>query len=48
MPHGALVIPDCPRTFGELREYLRPLDIEGIVFHHPQGMMAKIKKTDLA
>jgi hypothetical protein len=37
---------DCPRTFDGIREFMRPLDIEGIVFHHPDGRMAKVKKKD--
>lgn len=44
--HGKEVLPDCPRDFDGIREYLRPLDIEGIVFHHPDGRMAKVKKKD--
>ena len=35
-----------PRTFNELREWLRGRDIEGIVFHHPDGRMGKIKLRD--
>ena len=37
---------DAPRTFTELREYLMRKDIEGIVWHHPDGRMVKIKKKD--
>ncbi|RJQ10628.1 MAG: hypothetical protein C4551_02340 [Bacillota bacterium] len=48
------VYPDCPRTFDGLRDYLRNLEslyspghlVEGIVFHHPDGRMAKIKRKD--
>jgi len=29
-----------------LRDWIKPLDIEGLVFHHPDGRMAKIKKRD--
>ena len=39
-------LPDCPRTFDELRDYLDGLDIEGVVWHHPDGRMAKIKGRD--
>jgi hypothetical protein len=39
-------LPDVPRTFDELKEYLDGLDMEGIVFHHPDGRMAKIKLKD--
>lgn len=46
-PHGErLFDTDPPRTFEGLRAFLEPLDVEGIVFHHPDGRMAKIKKRD--
>jgi hypothetical protein len=35
-----------PRTFEGLSAWLADRDIEGIVFHHPDGRMAKIKKRD--
>ena len=38
--HGIL------RTFDGIREFMKDKDIEGIVFHHPDGRMAKIKKSD--
>lgn len=49
-----VLLPDAPRTFDEIKEYLRNLDsryrpshlAEGIVFHHPDGRMAKIKRRD--
>jgi hypothetical protein len=34
------------RTFEGLQEFLSTMDIEGLVFHHPDGRMAKIKKRD--
>jgi hypothetical protein len=37
---------DPPRTFEGLRDWLAGQDIEGIVFHHPDGRMAKIKLRD--
>jgi hypothetical protein len=37
---------DVPRTFDGLREWMKGRDIEGIVFHHPDGRMAKIKLRD--
>lgn len=37
---------DCPRTFDGIREWFKDIDIEGIVFHHPDGRMGKIKKKD--
>lgn len=45
--HGtAGEIPDVPRTYYGLQEWLRGKDIEGIVWHHPDGRMAKIKLRD--
>lgn len=49
--HGAKggpmsAIPDVPRSFDGLREWLAGKDIEGIVFHHNDGRMAKIKLRD--
>jgi hypothetical protein len=44
--HGSEVLDDCPRTFDALREYLGTSDIEGIVWHHPDGRMVKIKGKD--
>jgi hypothetical protein len=37
---------DPPRTFDGLKEWLADQDIEGVVFHHPDGRMAKIKLRD--
>jgi hypothetical protein len=44
----AQVLYDAPRTFDELRDYLTSdtLMIEGIVWRHPDGRMAKLKKRD--
>lgn len=46
VPHGDEELPDAPTQFEALREYLRPLRIEGIVWHHPDGRMAKVKRRD--
>lgn len=35
-----------PRTFDGLREWMEGRDIEGVVFHHDDGRMAKIKLRD--
>ncbi|MDE1821182.1 MAG: hypothetical protein KGJ23_07895 [Euryarchaeota archaeon] len=51
-----VVIPDVPRTFDGLREFLGNFDsryspghpAEGLVFHHPDGRMAKLKKKDFS
>ena len=34
------------RTYEGIKEFLRGMEIEGLVFHHPDGRMAKIKKKD--
>jgi hypothetical protein len=46
VPHGKAVLELCPRTFDTLREYLRDTTIEGIVWHHTDGRMVKIKRKD--
>lgn len=43
---GAKRYYDCPRDFDGLKEWFVGKDIEGIVFHHGDGRMAKIKKKD--
>lgn len=37
---------DAPRTFTEIKAWLQTADIEGIVWHHPDGRMVKIKAKD--
>ena len=45
--HGSIVIDNVPRTFEALRDWLFDNDaIEGIVWHHPDGRMVKIKRRD--
>ena len=44
--HGVEKYPDFPREFGKMAEWFLGKDIEGVVFHHPDGRMAKIKKRD--
>lgn len=46
VPHGFETLPRCPRTFAGIKEYLATYDIEGIVWHHPDGRMVKIKAKD--
>jgi hypothetical protein len=49
IPHGlpqASWVADAPRDFDGIREYLRTRNIEGIVWHHPDGRMVKIKTKD--
>lgn len=44
--HGGQVLDDCPREFEGIKAFLAAHDIEGIVWHHPDGRMAKIKRRD--
>jgi Family of unknown function (DUF5565) len=44
--HGADVLENVPRTFEGLREYFLDHQIEGVVWHHPDGRMVKIKRRD--
>ena len=46
VPHGSIQMYQDPRTFKGIRDYLQQLDVEGIVWHHPDGRMAKIKARD--
>lgn len=43
--HGDTVF-QVERTFAGLREFLAANRIEGIVFHHPDGRMCKIRRND--
>lgn len=43
--HGSEAI-NVPRTFEELALYFRSDESEGVVWHHPDGRMAKIKRRD--
>ena len=44
--HGSEVLVDAPRTYDALCSYLANKDIEGIVWHHEDGRMVKIKGKD--
>ena len=44
--HSDAEVLDAPRDFDGLKEYLRDKEIEGIVWHHPDGRMVKIKRRD--
>ena len=47
MRHDCAEVYDgVERTFTGIRDFLADKPIEGIVFHHPDGRMAKIKKRD--
>ena len=44
--HGERTAFDAPRTFNELATYFVSKDIEGIVWHHEDGRVVKIKAKD--
>ena len=42
----AFVFEHCPTEYEELKQWLCLCPGEGVVWHHPDGRMAKIKKRD--
>jgi hypothetical protein len=44
--HGVDLILSCPRDFNGLRSFLEEVPMEGIVWHHEDGRMAKLKRRD--
>jgi hypothetical protein len=51
IPHGDNLddgndYENTPRTFDKLKAWFTNKNIEGIVWHHPDGRMVKIKKKD--
>jgi len=46
VPHGELELEDVPRDYDALAEWIRKCPWEGVVWHHPDGRMAKIKRRD--
>lgn len=44
--HGREELADFPRTFDAIKNYLLDGNIEGVVWHHPDGRMVKIKGKD--
>lgn len=46
LPHGYNTLGVVPTNFNALKEYLKDKDIEGIVWHHPDGRRVKIKLRD--
>jgi hypothetical protein len=44
--HGIHIIEALPRTFYHISHYLSIAGVEGIVWHHPNGRMVKIKAKD--
>lgn len=46
VPHGKLEVRGCQRDFDGIKAYLSSHNIEGIVWHHSDGRMVKIKGKD--
>jgi hypothetical protein len=46
LPHGMPCAGDVPRTFEGIKSFLEGFGHEGIVFHHEDGRMAKIRRRD--
>jgi hypothetical protein len=44
--HGCEELPSCPRDYDGIRRWLSTNNVEGIVWHHPDGRMVKIKAKD--
>lgn len=44
--HGVEIIQDAPREYLALKYYFARVNIEGIVWHHQDGRMVKIKGKD--
>lgn len=44
--HGEDVLADVPTEFDKLSGWLRGHAYEGVVWHHPSGRMAKVKRSD--
>lgn len=51
VPHGkTIIVGTALSSYDEIREFLlsAPDNMEGIVWHHPDGRMVKIKRRDFA
>lgn len=44
--HGREEVTGFPRDYEGMKNWLKDSDFEGIVFHHPDGRMAKVKRKD--
>ncbi len=44
--HGSTELAGVPRDFDGIRDWLADHPVEGIVWYHPDGRMAKIKRRD--
>lgn len=46
VPHGSIKLREAPRDYTLLKAYFHSAGIEGIVWHHEDGRMVKIKAKD--
>lgn len=46
--HGDLTMGSAPRDFDGLRTWLLANPFEGLVWHHPDGRMVKLKRRDFS
>lgn len=46
VPHGRDLLDEFGRSFDEVRLFLESNAVEGVVWHHPDGRMAKAKRRD--
>jgi len=46
LPHGMVHLIGCPRDYEGIKNYLDRKNVEGIVWHHLDGRMVKIKTRD--
>ena len=44
--HGSTFFPEIDEVLKNTKEFLKDKNVEGIVFHHPDGRMCKIRKKD--
>lgn len=47
LAHGSCVIENAPKDYEELKLFLQENSMEGLVFHHPDSRMCKVKSKDL-
>jgi len=45
-PVPCRTLPHAPLSFQGIKEYLEQHNIEGIVWHHPDGRLVKVKSRD--
>ncbi len=46
LPHGGEILDHAPRSYSGLKTFFALADLEGVVWHHPDGRMVKLKIRD--